>query len=94
MTAKYALPSTWLVVKDDGTIVAAYRSLKRATTRFTGDTNVSLRRAPDYLADRNFVWSVVNPENQLDGQYGGNAEAATERASEIGGELRLFLADE
>lgn len=92
MTSKFASATTWMVLKDFAKIVAAFDDIDDAVRRFANDTSVSFQRAPGFLSRRRFVWGVVTAENQLDSVFGGDALSATNRALDLGGELKLFRA--
>jgi hypothetical protein len=91
-----ASASTWIVVQPEQAgrperILAAFDSLERASEAFGEDDSVAIKRAPQYLALRRFVWGVVGPDAKLTAMLGGDARRATELAMSTGGELRLFL---
>lgn len=91
-----ASPSTWIVVQPEQAggqerILAAFDTLEDASAAFGDDDTVAIRRAPQYLARRRFVWGVVGADAELKAMLGGDAKRATELAMAEGGELRLFL---
>jgi hypothetical protein len=91
-----ASASTWIVVQSEQAgrqerILAAFDSLEDASKAFADDDSVAIKRAPQYLAQRRFVWGVVGPDAKLTAMLGGDAKLATELAMSTGGELRLFL---
>jgi hypothetical protein len=48
-------------------------------------------KASELLAQRNFVWTVLDAKGQVFGEFGGDADKATEEAQRLGGELRLIM---
>ncbi|MCA1833311.1 MAG: hypothetical protein ABR548_03920 [Actinomycetota bacterium] len=87
-----ASAQSWILVRPDGTIVAAFSDIQDATDELESDSSLALKKAPDFLSEQDFVWGVISSENALDSLHGGHADAATARAQAIGGELKLFVA--
>lgn len=90
---EHAIPGQWMAILEDGRIVGAFETLEEAGKHYMDNRSVSFRRTPDVVARERCVWGVCTREDQLDSTYGGDAGAATRRAEEIGGEMKLFVAE-
>lgn len=91
MSSPHVLIGQWIARAENGEIVGAFDDRADGEQHYDIKDIVSLERVPEAVAARQFVWGVCTPDQELEGTYGGNAQAATARAEAIGGTLRMFL---
>lgn len=95
---EYIDPKTWIVLEAEDPATPAHQEISGAFSDVndaeefaSSDDDRHVQRIWPSVRRADFLWGVLDPNGQVVGTFGGDEEAATAAAQQIGGQLRVLL---